>query len=75
MSVARSIVIAAALIAFAILADGLRAQSTTTAFSTAYVVATCGTPPTLSVGTGMSYTANSQAPLTMNTGGSLCVNQ
>jgi hypothetical protein len=47
-------------------------QSTTTTFTTGIVVATCGTPPTMSLGSGFSYTALHQAPLTLNTGGVLC---
>ena len=76
MSAGRGIVLAGAMIAAAILARSGWTQSTTTTFATAYVVATCGTPPTMNTaGNGFSYTADHQAPLTMNTGGALCVNQ
>jgi hypothetical protein len=67
---------AAALIAGALVVRPAWTQSTTTTFATAYVVTTCGTPPTMNTaGNGFSYTADHQAPLTMNTGGALCVNQ
>lgn len=72
MNVGRGIAIAGAFIAAAMLARGLWAQATTTPFATAYVVATCGTAPSVpSVGV-WSYSAGGQAPVTMNTNGELC---
>lgn len=71
----RAIVIAAAMLAGAIMASTAWTQSTTTPFSTAWTVASCGTPPTVTAASGWSYVANHQAPLTMTTGGALCVNQ
>lgn len=64
-----SIVIAAALIAGAILAHTAWTQSTTTSFATAIVVTACGTPVTSAM---WPYTNGTQAPLTMDTTGSLC---
>jgi hypothetical protein len=75
MKMPHAIVIAAALIAAALLAQVGRTQSTTTPFSTAWVVGTCGTAPTLNPATGMAYLSSNQAPLTINTSGQLCVNQ
>ena len=79
MTPGRGIIIAGALIAAAILARSAWTQGaggTTYPPVLAYVVATCGTAPTVNTaGTGWQYAANSLAPLTMNVSGSLCVNQ
>jgi len=75
MTMPRAVVIAAAMLALAILAREGWSQKTTTPFTTAWVVTSCGTPPTVGSGTGWSYSAGGQAPLTMTTGGALCVNQ
>ena len=70
-----AILIAAAMIVGGILARQGWSQATTAAPVVAYVVATCGTAPTVSAASGWKYTAGFWAPLTMDAGGSLCVNQ
>jgi len=71
----RAIIIAGLLIGAAILIRQGWAQATTTPFTTGWVVAACGTPPVPSGASGWSYLAGGQAPITMTTGGALCVNQ
>ena len=75
MNFGSAIVVAAALIAGAIVAGRAFSQSTTTDFATGLVVTTCGTAPTLPGSSPWSYVTGHQAPLTMSTGGALCVNQ
>jgi hypothetical protein len=75
MSMATALVIAAALLAGAIMADRAFSQATTAAPVVAYVVATCGTAPTVPAASGWHYAAGFWAPLTMNPGGAICVNQ
>ena len=75
MNLAGAIVVAAALLAGAVLANRAFSQATTAAPVVAYVVATCGTPPTVSTASGWKYSAGFWAPLTMNPGGAICVNQ
>lgn len=70
-----AIVIAAAMIAAAILMREAVSQSQTTTFATGIVVSSCSavTPPYSS---GLwTYQAKTQAPITMNPGGEICVSQ
>jgi hypothetical protein len=68
----RAVIIAGALIAGAILVRTAWTQPTTIPLTLGYVVAACGTPPTLNAATGWSYTNNSVAPITIDITGKLC---
>lgn len=72
MRMPHALVIAAALVAAAILARSAWSTLPTSSMSTAIVVTTCGTPVTSAM---WPYTNGTQAPLTVNTGGALCVDQ
>jgi hypothetical protein len=71
MKMPHAIVIAAALIAAAIIASSAWTQPYSTPLTTGIVVTTCGTPGP-AVGTQWTYTAGTQAPLTLDTTGVLC---
>jgi hypothetical protein len=70
----RAVLIAGAMIALAVLAEHAWPQSSSgpnvNPLTTAWVVTACGTLPS-----GVTLTANTQGFVTVNTSGSLCVNQ
>ena len=75
MRMPHAFVVSAALIAAAILAREAWSQATTIPLTIAYVVTTCGTPPTPPASTGWAYTNGNVAPITMDVTGALCTSK